>query len=160
MKKFLIGILFLVSSFYLMAESGSLIQKDSSYEVIENDRTISIAYYGTEYLTKYEAEQAVIEMREPKELPFSVQISVRVSAPNIADANAVNWLFILQDGNKQELYRNKGKKQVPYLGAGIWQTTWAAHHYILLKDEPEAFPLHLRLVNPKGEPIDISIIKK
>jgi hypothetical protein len=160
MKKLLIGILFLVSIFCLMAEPGELTQKDSSYEIIENNRTISVIYYGPEYLNKYEEEQAIIEMREPKELLNSVQISVRVSAPNIEDADPANWLFILQDGNKQELYRNKGDKQIPRRGEGIWMKTWASYHYILLKDEPVEFPLYLRVVNPQKVPIDITIMKK
>jgi hypothetical protein len=160
MKKLLIGILFLVSIFSLIAEPGDLIQNDSAYEVIENDRTISVAFYGLEYRNSSEEEQSIIEMREPKKLSYSVQISIRASAPNIEDANPAEWLFILQDANKQELYRKKGDYKVPSIGDGIWgRRTWAAYHYILLKDEP-VYPLHLRLVNPDKKPIDVIIEKK
>jgi hypothetical protein len=59
----LVCVLFLVSVSSLIAEPGDLTQKDLAYQVIEDDRTVSIAYYGPDYLKKLEEEKATVEMR-------------------------------------------------------------------------------------------------
>jgi hypothetical protein len=159
MKKLIaIGILLLVC-FNLTAEPGDLVQRDLSYEVIENDRAISVAFYGAEWLKNWEAEKAATEMREPKTIS-PVQIFIRVTAGTIESAVIEKWLFILLNGKGQEIYRSYGPRfKLPDIGAGIYRTTWTSIHYILLEVEPEC-PLKLRVVSPDGKPTDITIKKK
>jgi hypothetical protein len=159
MKKLLIGVLFLATVSNLMAERGDLKQKDLDYRVIENNRAVSVAYFGPNYLKKFEEDKADVEMRKPRELYHSAEIAIRVSASRMYDANPFKWLFIILDGNKQEIYRSRGSRKAPSRSDGIWRTTWAAYHYILITDDP-VYPLYLRIVGPDGEPIDVIIEKK
>jgi hypothetical protein len=144
-----------------MAEPGDLIQKDLACQIIEDDRTISVAYYGPDHLKKFEEDKANVEMRKPEELYHSIEIAMRVSASRIDGADPAKWLFIIQDGNKKEIYRSKGARGVPSIGDGIrgLGKTWVSYHYIMLTDEP-VYPLHMRVVNPDGKPVDAIIEKK
>jgi hypothetical protein len=167
MKKILFGILFLVSIFCLMAEPLPFTQEDSSYKVINNDRTIQVAFYGSEYLTEYfykkEVEEAIVESRKPIKLSYPAMISIKVISSNIEYIDPIEWLFIVQDGNKQEIYRKNGEHQNPILSSnglfGIGKT-YEAYHYILLNDKQVDFPLYLQIINSQKVTIDIVIIKK
>ena len=100
-------------------------------------------------------------MRKPnyKRISQFGYISVLTQGPTAATANQKGWLFMIQDGNKNEVYRNYGADIRPTVYGNDIGYTWRSLNRIQLTDNFE-FPLYLRVVNALEEAIDITIIKK
>ncbi|MDR2660828.1 MAG: hypothetical protein LBC17_02130 [Lactobacillaceae bacterium] len=153
----------------LVANSTGMTQEDSAYRIIPKtpgeNRALAI-FYGPEYLKEKENKRAEIEMREPnyEMIPEYGYISIKIQGWTAETANPEYWLFIVQDGNQNEIYRDYGLPSIPnghigYLGNAHYTSTWSNFHNILLMDEP-IYPLYLRVISPDKTNIDITIIKK
>jgi hypothetical protein len=144
-------------------------QEDSNYKIIPQNigenRAVAV-FYGYEYLKEKADRNAETAMREPdyKRIPEFGYISIRTQASTADMANLKNWLFIVQDKNKNEIYRSNGSDSRPRgtindMGA-YHTTTWWSLHNIYLTENAE-FPLYLRVVTAFNETaIDIVIEKK
>jgi hypothetical protein len=73
--------------------------------------------------------------------------------------NPKNWLFIVQDANKKEIYRDNGPDSRPIKIVSKYGTGYRNYHYINLMESPE-FPLYVRIVTALGEVVDVTIQKK
>jgi hypothetical protein len=148
----------------LVAHSTGMTQEDSAYRIVPKtpgeNRAIAV-FYGPEYLKEKENEKAGIEMREPnyKTVPAHGYIFIRIQGWTVNTANTKNWLFIVQDGNKEEIHRDYGLPSIPDVHVSYHASTWSNFHNIYLKEEP-IYPLYLRAVSPDKTAIDITIEKK
>lgn len=153
----------------MVAHSVGMTQKDKAYKIIPQNigenRAVAV-FYGYEYLKEKEDRNAKTSMREPnyKYIPEFGYISIRTQAWTAGAANLKDWLFIVQDKNKNEIYRNNGSGSRP-IGAindvgNHYTTTWWNLHNIYITENVE-FPLYLRVVTAFGEnAIDIVIKKR
>jgi hypothetical protein len=112
-----------------------------------------------------EEKKAETEMRAPNynRVPQFGYISIRIMGLTADTSNPKNWLFIVQDKNKQEIYREHGSNSIPRgsindLGS-YYNTTYHNLHNIYLESDVE-FPLYLRVITFEGKAIDITIEKK
>ena len=103
---------------------------------------------GNDYLNARESERANVEMREPVTNPFFggvISLYIRSFSSNIERANPKNYLYILQDSDKNEIYRGIGTDKIPDYTSSQHGRTWYSYDYISLTEE-HAFPLYLRVV--------------
>jgi hypothetical protein len=152
----------------MVAIASGFKQEDSAYRIVPKtpgENRAQAIYYSPEFLRAKEEKKAETEMREPNYNRVSQfgYISVRIMGWTADTANPKNWLFIVQDKNKQEIYRERGSNSIPRgnindLGS-YYNTTWTNFHIINLKSAVE-FPLFLRVINFEGKAIDITIEKK
>jgi hypothetical protein len=171
-KKILVMIIVcfsVVSCATYMAHILGMSQEDPAYKIVPKNigenRAVAV-FYGYEFLKAKEDKKAETAMREPnyKSIPKFGYISIRTQAWTAGTGNLKDWLFIVQDKNKNEIYRNNGSNSVPSghindMGS-YYNTTWSNLHNIYLKEDVE-FPLYLRVVTAfNSEAIDITIIKK
>jgi hypothetical protein len=153
----------------MMAHSVGMTQEDRAYKIIPKNfgenRAVAV-FYGYEYLKEKEDRNAETTMREPnyENIPEFGYISVRTQAWTASAGNQGNWLFIVQDKNKNEIYRSNGSDSMPRgsindMGT-YYNTTWWGIHIIPFAKSVD-FPLYLRVVTAFDETaIDIVIEKK
>jgi hypothetical protein len=152
----------------IIAATLGMSQEDSAYRIkpknVGENRAVAV-FYSYNYLKEKEDKNAEIEMRESdyRFIPKNGYISIRIQGWTASSANTKNWLFILQDSNKNEIYRDYGEDsrprgQINDLGSS-YNTTWSNLHTIYLKDD-YIFPLYLRVIDALKTPIDITIMKK
>jgi hypothetical protein len=152
----------------MVATASGFKQEDSAYRIVPKtpgeNRAIAV-YYSPEFLRAKEEKRAEIEMREPNYnlIRQFGYISIRITGWTAGTANPKDWLFIVQDKNKQEIYREHGLNSIPSgsindLGS-YYNTTWHNLHIIYLKSDVE-FPLYLRVITFEEKAIDITIEKK
>jgi hypothetical protein len=143
-------------------------QEDSSYRIIAKNpienRAVAI-FYSAEYLKEQENERAKIRMRKPNynSVPEYGYIQIRVQGWSHGTANPKNWLFIVQDAHKKEIYRDYGTDLPPTgrlndVGSYYNVTYWSLNNIYL--EDGYVFPLYLRVISPDNTPIDITIKKK
>jgi hypothetical protein len=154
----------------IIANTLGMKQEDSAYRIVTKNpgenRAVA-AFYGYDYLKAKEDKRAETAMREPKynTIPEFGYIQIRIQAWTPDTANPKDWLFIVQDKNKNEIYRSYGISSYPRRTVNdISDTntivTWWNLHNIYLKEQVE-FPLYLRVVTAFNEnAIDITIIEK
>jgi hypothetical protein len=158
----------IVSCASIMAHAVGMTQEDKAYKIIPKfpgeNRAVAV-FYGYEYLQEREDKNAETEMREPNynHIPKFGYISVRTQGWTASSSNPKNWLFIVQDKNKNEIYRDYGlnsgsNTKINKVGKH-YNATWWNLNRIYLEDDVE-FPLYLRVVTALDEPVDIIIEKK
>jgi hypothetical protein len=176
MKKniFVMPIIFVISCLItscasLMAHAVGMMQEDTAYKIIPQNigenRAVAV-FYSYEYLKAKEDKRAENAMREPKYngIPKFGYIQIRIQGWTADTANPKDWLFIVQDKNKNEIYRDYGSNSTAHgkinnMGKYYTATYWNLHN-IYLKDNYD-FPLYLRVVTAFNETaIDIIIEKK
>jgi hypothetical protein len=152
----------------LMAHSTGMSQEDPGYRIVPKgfgENRAAAVFYGPEFLKAREDEKAKAEMREPRYASIHQfgYILIRIHASTAATANPKDWLFILQDGNGEEIYREYGENSIPtgeiYSTGSYYGSSWHDYHSIYLENEA-VFPLSLRVVTPDKTPIDVVIEKK
>ncbi|MDR1926616.1 MAG: hypothetical protein LBQ13_02915 [Endomicrobium sp.] len=170
MKKIIIVLLCFasLSCASLVSHSAGFTQEDPAYKIIPKNpgenQALAI-YYSPEFLRAKEDKKAATEMREPryKGIPEFGYISIRIMAWTRGTAYTTDWLFIVQDGNKNEIYREYGTSSNPHGNindvGNYYNTTWTNLHNIYL-EKNEEFPLYLRAVTSDNKAIDIVIQKK
>jgi hypothetical protein len=152
----------------IVAHSSGMSQQDSAYKIVPKNagenRAIAV-FYGYDFLKAIEDKKAETEMREPNynSIPKFGYISVSIKGWTADTANPRNWLFIVQDGNRTEIYRDNGSDRrargsISDLG-NYYTTSWSNLHNIYLKEDA-VFPLYLRVVSATNDAIDITIMKK
>jgi hypothetical protein len=173
-KNIFVALVILVISFSvvscasIMAHAVGMEQEDTNYKIIPQNigenRAVAV-FYGVEFLKQREDKRAETEMREPKYIgiPEFGYIQIRIQGWTTGSANPKDWLFIVQDKNKNEIYRDYGSDSRPNgrlnnMGNYYTTTFWSLHN-IYLKDNYD-FPLYLRVVTALKESIDIIIEKK
>jgi hypothetical protein len=171
MKKFIIitsVVLFFNSCASIIANTVGMKQEDKAYiirpENLGENRAVAV-FYSYDFLKEKEDKRAETNMREPnyKHIPEFGYISIRIQGWSAGTANTKDWLFIVQDKNKNEIYRSYGLNSRPRASANNlgthYNTTYWNLHNIYLTSNFE-FPLYLRVVTATNEAIDITIIKK
>jgi hypothetical protein len=144
----------------MVAHAVGMTQKDTDYQIIPKNpaenRAIAV-FYGPEYLKQKEDKRAEIAMREPKynSLFQYGYLHIRIQSWEAGTSNPKNWLFIVLDGNRNEIYRDYGDNSRPNYSKPTWWST----HIIYLTDNV-VFPLYLRVINIHDEAFDITIKKK
>jgi hypothetical protein len=152
----------------IIASTLGMSQEDKAYRIVPKNvgenRAIAV-FYGYEYLKEREDKRAETAMREPNynNIHKFGYISIRTQASTAGTGNLKSWLFIVQDKNKNEIYRSNGSDSSPSGNINdvgkSYITTWWNLHNIYLTENVE-FPLYLRVVNALNEAIDIVIEKK
>jgi hypothetical protein len=159
-------VLFLMCALALSSCAGMIgfKQEDPAYRIAPKNPFVTqvlAVYYSPEFLRAREDKKAETELREPNynRVPEFGYISVRITAPTSDTANG--WLFIVQDRNKNEVYREYGRNsaanfQSARLNTGAYLTSyWNLHNIYFEKNEE--FPLYLRVVSPLNKSFDIVI---
>jgi hypothetical protein len=151
----------------MMAHVVGMTQKDKAYRIVPQNigenRAVAV-FYSYEYLKERENKRAEAAMRKPnyKNLHKFGYISIRTQASTAGGANLKSWLFIVQDKDKNEIYRSNGSDSRPRGNINdvgkYYTTTWWNLHNIYLTENAE-FPLYLRVVTSFNETIDIVIEK-
>jgi hypothetical protein len=148
----------------MVANSVGMNQEDNAYSVVPKNpgenRAVAV-FYGPEYLKEKENKKAEAAMREPRYtgIPEFGYVSIRIQGWTAGTANPKDWLFIVQDGNRNEVYRSYGSDSRPQATSGTYGATFWNLHNIYLKENYD-FPLYVRVVSPPDEPVDITIVKK
>jgi hypothetical protein len=148
----------------IIASSLGMKQEDSAYKIVPRNigenRAVAV-FYSSEYLKEKEDKRAENAMREPnyKNIPEFVYIQIRIQGWTPDTANPSGWLFIVQDKNKNEIYRDFGESSRPKRSKSIWWNLHNIYLNIYLKSN-EDFPLFLRIITPLYEVIEIIIQKK
>jgi hypothetical protein len=151
----------------MMAHAVGMTQEDLNYRIVPKNagenRAVAV-FYGPEYLKAKEDKKAEIEMRESnyESIPNFGYILIKITGWTADSANSKDWLFIINDANQNEIYRNYGIGSVPkgkinYIG--YYNSSWSNYNVILLENEP-VYPLYLRIVTSDKIPVDITIEKK
>jgi hypothetical protein len=148
----------------MVASSVGMTQEDSAYGVVPKNpgenRAVAV-FYGPENLKEKENKKAEAAMRDPRYtgIPEFGYVSIRIQGWTAGTANPKDRLFIVRDGNKNEVYRSHGSDSRPRATAGTYGATFWNLHNVYLKENYD-FPLYVRVVTPLSEPVDITIVKK
>ncbi len=135
-----------IDSTFIMEE----INKPSNMNKIIQHPIVNIK--GYEFLKDQEDKQAAAELREPNYKTINNCHMIIIILKTYYDRAAFgnNWLFIVQDANGQEIYRNVGKNNNSYNSKpatntypqGEWRNT-----EIIFLDKNVKCPLNIRIVN-------------